>query len=78
MSAGGKGKNRHQGMSDLLGGKVLGYKYNIEKDELAVSFPINLSKKKRNVRTNSPNMSRYNPRKCPPRMQSISVTNIPH
>ena len=42
--------------SDLLGGKVLGYKYDIEKDELAVSFPINLSKKKRNVRT-EPNLS---------------------
>ena len=42
--------------SDLMGGKVLGYKYDIQNDVLALKFPINLSQKKRNVRT-EPNLS---------------------
>ena len=42
--------------SDLLGSKVLGYHSNLEKDMLAVSFPINLSKKKRSVRQ-EPNLT---------------------
>ena len=42
--------------TDLLGGKVLGYGYDIERDELALRFPINISQKKRNVRT-EPNLT---------------------
>ena len=37
--------------SDLMGNKVLGYNYNVERDMLAVSFPINLSQKKRSIRS---------------------------
>ena len=36
--------------SKLMGDKVLGYDYDIEKDMLAVKFNINLSKKRRSVR----------------------------
>ena len=36
--------------SSLLGAKVLGYVYNIEEDMMAVTFPINLSRKRRSVR----------------------------
>ena len=42
--------------SDLMGGKVLGYNYDVQNYVLAVKFPINLSPKKRNVRT-EPNLS---------------------
>ena len=36
--------------SSLLGSKVLGYDYNIEEDIMTVTFPINVSRKKRSVR----------------------------
>merc|ERR1712101_106564 len=42
--------------SELLGNKVLGYGYNIKEDMLEVNFPINLSRKKRSVRT-QPNLT---------------------
>ena len=42
--------------SDLLGNKVLGYHYDIEKDMLEVPFPVNLSRKKRSVRV-EPNLT---------------------
>ena len=35
--------------SDLMGNKVLGYKYDLQGDMLAVTFPLNLSRKKRSV-----------------------------
>ena len=43
--------------SDLLSGKVLGYNWDIEKDMLSLSFPINLSRKKRGIRS-EPNLSK--------------------
>ena len=36
--------------SDLLGDKVLGYGYDLAKDNLSVKFPLNISPKKRSVR----------------------------
>ena len=39
-----------------MGNKVLGYDYDIEKDMLAVAFPVNLSRKKRSVRV-EPNLT---------------------
>ena len=36
--------------TELMGNKVLGYKYDLQNDMLAVQFNINLSKKKRSVR----------------------------
>ena len=36
--------------SELLGNKVLGYNYCLEEDMMSVSFPINVSKKRRSVR----------------------------
>ena len=47
---------KHNEDSRLLGDKVLGYKYDVEKDKLGLTFPINISKKKRNVRT-EPNLT---------------------
>ena len=36
--------------SELMGNKVLGYNYDVEKDMLSLHFGINISKKKRSVR----------------------------
>ena len=42
--------------SDLMGNKVLGYKYDLQGDMLAVTFPLNLSRKKRSVHV-EPNLT---------------------
>ena len=42
--------------SDLMGNKALGYDYDIESDMMGVSFPVNLSRKKRSVRE-EPNLT---------------------
>ena len=42
--------------SGLLGNKVLGYAYDIEEDMLGVTFPVNMSRKKRSVRV-EPNLT---------------------
>ena len=42
--------------SDLMGGKVLGYGYDIKEEMLAVRFPVNISKKRRSVRS-EPNLT---------------------
>ena len=42
--------------TDLLGDKVLGYVYHVDTDMLGVSFPVNLSRKKRSVRV-EPNLT---------------------
>ena len=42
--------------SALMGGHVLGYDYDVQKDVLSLTFPINMSKKKRSVRT-EPNLT---------------------
>ena len=42
--------------TELMGNKVLGYDYDIEKDMFAVAFPVNLSRKKRSVRV-EPNLT---------------------
>ena len=36
--------------SDLMRNKVLGYNYNLEEDMMSLTFPINLSRKRRSVR----------------------------
>ena len=41
--------------SNLIGNKVLGYDYNLQNDMLSVRFSINLSKKRRSVRS-EPNL----------------------
>ena len=42
--------------TELLGNKVLGYRYDLEEDMMGVTFPINISKKKRSVRQ-EPNLT---------------------
>ena len=37
--------------SELMGSKVLGYDYDLEKDMLSIKFSINLSKKRRSIRS---------------------------
>ena len=42
--------------SDLLGDNILGYNYDLESDMLAVKFPLNISRKRRSIRS-EPNLT---------------------
>ena len=44
-----------QSQIDLLGSNVFGYTWHVTEDKMAVKFPVNLSKKKRSIRS-EPNM----------------------
>ena len=64
--------------SDLMGGKVLGYNYDVKNDRLSVKFPVNLSKKKRGVRS-EPNLTEQDINLLSPKSLSkrilLGVTN---